>query len=105
MSWASYFNYTAHGQKDIPILVSTKQGKKMETTPKGIISETLVGHFKPLENIVEKTGSEDFKNSATNMISFHSPDKTLNRPVGKINPDYMPSGESIKRANKRNAYG
>ena len=53
------------------MLLSTKQGKKMETTPKGIISETLVGHIKPLENVVEKTSSEDFKKSATDMADYN----------------------------------
>jgi len=80
-------------------------GLKMEESPPSLIKETISGHFKPLDHIIEKTGSEGFKKSATNMISFHSPDKTLNKAPGLFNPNYVPTGESIKRANKRNVYG
>ena len=70
MSWASYSNYTAHGQKGLPIISNTLIGKKMTPTPNGIVSETIAGHFKPLGNIVEKTVPKG-KPSATDMLDFH----------------------------------
>ena len=80
MSWASYANYSAHGQKPIPILQTTLQGIHKSSTPEGIVAETIAGHYKPLKKVVKETGSEDFEESATNMLRFNR--KSTKKLVG-----------------------
>lgn len=54
----------------------------MSSTPKGIVAETIAGHYKPLKKIVKETDSEDFEESATNMLRFNH--KSTKKLVGQV---------------------
>ena len=55
MSWASYSNLRAFGQKNIPILDSTTWRSKENHTPAGIIGSSALSGKSILDGTLEKT--------------------------------------------------